>query len=101
MLDLMIAQAIFRARQIERAVHDRGPWTVSYGNQVAPAVRWVGSDRVIFRAHFPDACWLPDTDSCLTLLCRDEMVGTKSIVTPADGEFTVEWTFTLPVPVHV
>lgn len=95
-LDLAVARAVFRARQIERAANDSGPWTVVYGNQSAPAVRWCGEDRVTFRAHFPNACWLEDSDPVVTLLCHGEFVGEQVIDVPDDGEFIVEWTFALP-----
>jgi len=98
-LDFLVNQTVFRARQIERAVNDSGPWTISYNGQEAPAVRWVGEDRVIFRAHFPDACWIGG-DTALTLLCRGEVVGSRPIETPDDGEFLAEWEFSLPVPVR-
>lgn len=95
-LDLVVAQTIFKARQIERAVNDPGPWTIIYGTKSAPAVRWIGEDRVIFRAHFPDACWIKVPDCALILRCRKDTVGVRSIDTPADGEFIVEWCFALP-----
>lgn len=98
-LDLMVAQTIFKARQIERAANDPGPWTVVYGSQSVPAVRWIGSNQVIFRAHFPDACWMQVPESSLTLRCRGDIVGVRAIDAPDDGEFTVEWQFALAEPI--
>jgi hypothetical protein len=97
----VVSQAVFRARQIERAVNDPGPWTITFGTQIAPVVRWVGEDRVIFRAHFPNACWLAVSAPVLTLHCREKMVAVKSIDVPNDGEFIVEWDFAVSEPVRV
>lgn len=100
-LDMKVSQAIYRVRQIERAVHDPGPWTITYGTHVAPAVRLVCDDRVIFRAHFPDACWIGGPDSEVTLRCAGDFVSARPFDKPEDGEFNVEWTFALPEPVRV
>jgi hypothetical protein len=99
-LDLEIAQAIFQARQIERAVNDNGPWTITYGGHVAPACRWVTEREVIFVAHFPDVCWLDVEEPALLLHCRDELVGTRPIDPPVDGEWKAQWTFALSTPVR-
>ena len=99
-MDIEVARAVFQARQIERALNDPGPWTVGYGSHVAPAVRWVTDREIIFAAHFPDACWMDD-DGFLTLRCRDEVVGTRTIDTPEDGEWKAEWTFSLTSPAMV
>jgi hypothetical protein len=100
-LDFMVAQAVFRARQIERATNDPGPWTITYGTEVMPAVRWVGEDRVIFRAHLADACWIDQEDPTLTLRCRGDVVGVRPIESPTDGRSAIEWTFVIPQPVRV
>jgi hypothetical protein len=105
MLDFRVAQALHKARQIERALHDPGPWTITYGNHIMPAVRFILDDRVTFWAHFPDACWIKSADRVLTLQCRDEEVGVKPLwsddeIIP-DGESNIEWTFVLPAPVRV
>ena len=100
-LDFKVAKAVFAARQIERATNDPGPWTITYGTETVPAVRWVGEDRVIFRAHFPDACWIEQDEPVLTLRCRGEMAGIRPTEPPKDGEFDVEWSFSLVAPIHV
>jgi hypothetical protein len=100
-LDLAVARAIFQTRQIERAVNDPGPWTIAHGDQVSPAVRWVGEDRVIFRAHLSEVCWITPPDPILTLLCRGEVVGIRPIDLPDEDEYVVEWSFALPERVSV
>jgi hypothetical protein len=49
-LDAMAAQIVMRARQIERAVHDPGPWTISSKGQHFPARKVIGEDHVTFYA---------------------------------------------------
>lgn len=93
--DLAVARAVMAARQIERALHDDGPWTIRFNDVDYPAVRWIGEDRVIFRAHFPDACWLSDEQVFVDLMCRDDVVGTR-LIEPVDGESSIEWVFALP-----
>ena len=100
-LDFLIAKAVFAARQIERATNDPGPWTITYGSETVPAVRWVGEDRVIFRARFPDACWIDQAEPTLTLRCRGDLVGVRQVECPEDGEFYTEWVFAFPEPVRV
>jgi hypothetical protein len=99
-LDLLVAEAVFRVRLIERALHDAGPWSMRYGGFDAPAVRLIAADRVIFRAHFPDVCWISDPGPTVLLLCDGETVSVQSIGRPEDGEFTMEWEIALPEPVH-
>lgn len=99
-LDLDVAQAVFAAHQMERAVNDPGPWTITYGEHTAPACRWITEDRVIFVAHFPDVCWL-DVEPILTLSANGEVVGTRRIEPPGDGQWKAEWVFRLPQPLSV
>lgn len=49
-LDMMTAQIVMRARQIERALHDPGPWTISNYGRHYPARKVVGEDHVTFYA---------------------------------------------------
>ena len=91
-LDFAVAKAVFRARQIERALHDAGPWIMSWGPHLVPASRLVSEDRIVFLAHFPEHCFLVEPDSTLRLLCRGDELGTRQITFPGDGAFQVEWT---------
>lgn len=52
-LEFAVAQAAFRARQIERALHDSGPWEISWGAFTVPACRLIGEREIKFLAHFP------------------------------------------------
>lgn len=99
MLDFAVAQAAFRARQMERALHDNGPWTIAWGPFTVPASRLIGSDRIVFLAHFPAHCYLSAPEAPATLLCRGEVVGTQDIEFPGDGEFELEWHLSVEQPV--
>ena len=90
-LDSTVAQAVYRARSLERALHDPGPWTMSWGPHEVPACRLISDDRILFLAHFPSHCYLMVPDPTLTLLCAGEEIGSREIVFPGDGEFAVEW----------
>lgn len=98
-LDMAVARAVMAARQIERAVHDPGPWSINLGGISYPAVRWVGEDRVIFRAHVPDTCWLVDEPIAIDLVCwtaeGSDVVGSR-MVEMTDGASSIEWVFALP-----
>lgn len=90
-LDFAVAQAIFRAQQIERALHDRGPWTMEWAGHTVPACRLIGKREITFLAHFPEHCYLAEPEPTMTLLCRGQVVGTRTIDFPGDGAFQVEW----------
>lgn len=102
LLDLAVARAKFRVAQLERALHDPGPWEIGYGPLVAPAVKFTFEDRVTFRAHFPAHCYLAEPeDFLLTLLYRGEVFGTRPLQRhPGDGEWEAEWTLALSEPVR-
>lgn len=93
-LDLAVARAVMAARQMERALHDDGPWTMVLGGVAYPAVKWTGEDRVIFRAHMPEACWI-DEIVPVDLACDGEVVGSR-LVEMVDGESSIFWTIALP-----
>lgn len=100
-LDFAVAQAAFRARQMERALHDNGPWTIQWGPFEVPASRLIGQDRIVFLAHFPAHCYLSAPEAPATLLCRGEPVGTQEIDFPGDGEFELEWVLAVEHPAPV
>jgi hypothetical protein len=100
-LDFAVASAVYRARQIERALHDSGPWTMTWGPHEVPACRLVGESSIKFLGHFPEHCFLVAPDPALTLKCRGEVVGTRAIEFPGDGEFGVEWELALAAPATV
>lgn len=94
-LDFQVARAAFLARQMERALHDPGPWTISWGPFEMPACRMIGEDRIVFLAHFPAHCYLVAPETPATLLCRGEFVGADDIEFPGDGEFELQWVLSL------
>lgn len=96
-IELLVSQAVHNARLLERALHDSGPWTIAYGAVEVPAVRLIADDRIIFRAHFPDACLVnPPVYATFVLRCRDEDVAVRTEDDhPEDGEFIFEWTLRL------
>ncbi len=96
MLELAVARAVMQARQIERALHDQGPWAIRVDGITYPAVRWIMADRVQFRVHMPDVCWLDDDlERSVDLLCSGEVVGSRTVEF-VDGESTLDWVFVLP-----
>jgi hypothetical protein len=97
-LDLAVARAVFLARQIERAVHDSGPWEIAYGAARVPACRFIRGDSVVFVAHLPNVCYTEPPEPTLTLLSRGEEVGSRPVEHPGDGEYEVTWEFTLGQP---
>ncbi len=95
MLDIAVARAVMLARQIERALHDSGPWSIRVDGITYPAVRWITENQVQFRVHMPDVCWLDDdTERMVDLLCSGEVVGTRTVEF-IDGESTLDWIFAL------
>ena len=98
-LDFAVAQAAFRARQVERALHDKGPWTISWGPFEVPACRLIGESEIRFLAHFPPHCFLAEPEDVATLKCRGEVVNTRSIKFPGDQGFEIEWVLSVQEPV--
>jgi len=95
-MELAVARAIMQARQVERALHDHGPWSIKVADVAYPAVRWILDDRIIFRVHLPDVCWLDeDAEQQVELLCAGEVAGTRTVEL-VDGECALDWMFVLP-----
>ena len=94
-LDISVARAVALAKNLERAVHDSGPWTMERSGLSVPAVRFVAEDRVVFRAEFPDVCWLDDEEAVLFLKSRDQYVMSMT-QEHFDGAHMIEWTLALP-----
>jgi hypothetical protein len=100
-LDLAVSRAVMAARLIERAVHDHGPWAMRVEGITCPAVRWITGDRVIFRAHLPEVCFLDD-EHFVDLLCNGEPVSTR-LVDFSSGDLSITWTLALqdaPAPAY-
>jgi hypothetical protein len=91
-LDLTVAQAVFTTKVLERALHDDGPWTLSWGPFEVPVTRELDGLGVTFRADFPEFCHLEPPYPVALLKSGGEAVAAKTIEYPGDGAFTVEWT---------
>lgn len=90
-LDTLIAQIAYRARLMERALHDPGPWSMVFVSgklkMAVPAERTALADGIHFTAVFPPLADLPGQAS---LCLRDEVVSTFDVTASVHG-FTVEW----------
>lgn len=90
-LDFVAAQAVNRARLLERACHDSGPWEIEIQGMRITALRVRTPHSVLFLATFPNMCWVDPPETAL-LYCAGELVGVRSIVAPAEGAYTIRWT---------
>jgi hypothetical protein len=91
-IDIEVSRALFAMRRLERALHDSGPWEISYAGVTVPAVRFIRRDRVTFVCHFPAMCWVEHPeDPTMTLLCAGEMVDAMPIEHIGDGEMEFRW----------
>jgi hypothetical protein len=87
-LDQMAAQMVMRARQIERVVHDHGPWSVYVcGQGYFSARKVVGEDHVSFYALVRI-----DRPGMIELHCKGETVAVRLIDEPP-GEIQLIWEF--------
>jgi hypothetical protein len=86
-LDQMAAQLVMRARQIERVVHDHGPWSVCVDNNDFPARKVVGADHVSFYS-------MPviNRPGVVELRCKGRTVAVRLIDEPP-GETQLIWEF--------
>ncbi len=92
-LDHVAARMVMRARQLERALHDPGPWSISVGPHsdewMIPARKVVGEDHVTFIAIVP----LTGSSPVMAELnCGDEIIAVK-LLDPVGGLAQVSWTF--------
>lgn len=93
-IELHAAQALFAARMLEAAVHDKGPWTFRWGGIEVPAERTVSADGVTFVGRFPEVCWLRRPTDGLLLLCDGKVMGMRRVDEdehPGDTGFCVTW----------
>jgi hypothetical protein len=90
---MMTAQIVMRARQIERALHDSGPWTIKCGGREAPARRVIGEDHVTFYGVVDVA------HPALELYSGNELVAFK-LMEPS-GLAQVSWEFLVIDPEQV
>lgn len=90
-LERIVSQAVYSASLLERAVHDRGPWTMKWGPLEVVATRTRHEHGVSFEAVFPEACWLARPEPNITLLCRGQFVAMRAVEHPGDAQFAVTW----------
>lgn len=89
-LDIRVAQALMAARLMERALHDEGPWSVSWNGQNSPAERLVTRDGIVFAATFVG----PLTGGTAVLRCGADPVRVCPVEcepVPDGAWFTLEW----------
>lgn len=80
-LDLAITSAVMRLHALGRALHDAGPWTMTYADMRVPAERLVLDDGVSFAAEFPRT----HGPAWGLLLCGDDFVMDFDVTPPNDG----------------
>ena len=92
-LDLQVAQAIARARLLERAAHDSGPWTVRIGSIEYETVR-VRTPSGVHFLIFVDQT--PDGDVAWLMLRGEEQSSWDLTGQLPDGAFTLQWKISAP-----
>lgn len=93
-LDSVVAQVVFTAKCLEKAVHDPGPWTVTWNGRTVPAHRFEIDAGVVFCAKFEEHCHLDVPPLEVSLDCADEIVTVRVIEFPGDGAFDIQWAIT-------
>ena len=93
-LEMLASQAVYASHAFERALHDSGPWTMTWGPLTVPAERTIHEDGVSFTADFPEACWIERPSTNVTLECRGEVAAMRAIEFPGDAAFAVNWALT-------
>lgn len=90
-LDTLVSQITYRARLMERALHDAGPWTMVFATgeikMAASAAKVLMDDGISLHAHFPG---LPSGTGEVTLYLRENPVAVFPVDSSEHG-FTVEW----------
>ena len=89
--EAVASSAVYVAHLLERAVHDVGPWEMTWGEFAAPVERTVTDSGVIFTAVFPDSLWTKERPSSIVLRCRGEVCAIRPIDAPGDASFVVTW----------
>lgn len=92
-LDFLAARMMTRARQVERALHDPGPWKVRADGLEHPARRVLGEDHITFYALIPAL-----RSSMIELVSGDETVAVNE-TEPMGETFEVMWQFHVEEPV--
>jgi hypothetical protein len=91
-LDVLASRVVYAARRFEMAVHDPGPWAMSWGDIVVPAKRMKTDSEIVFTANFPEDESVPrPAHGRFVLLCGDAVVGVREQDHPGDGPFSLCW----------
>lgn len=92
-LDTLASRMVMRARQVERALHDPGPWKVRTDNSEYTARKVIGDDHVTFFALIAAS-----RTGVAELTCAGDVIATN-VMDPMDEVFQVEWCFAVEDPV--
>lgn len=90
-LELLASRLAFRARLLERALHDAGPWCVVSEGWRYEASRQVLDDGVVFKATIPTPAGRPFT---IALACGSDEVSYRDIDVAGDVDVDVVWELT-------
>lgn len=88
-IERSVSRALYVATRIEKALHDNGPWTISWGPHEVPATRTISGDRITFSASIPEVCWIVRPTGSVELRCDGEVMAIQHIEDPGDGPFLV------------
>ena len=97
-LELLASRAVYASHAFERAIHDHGPWTMTWGPHTVPAVRTIHEGGVSFAATFPEVCYIERPSKNVTLNCRGEVAAIRDIAFPGDAAFAISWALTATEP---
>lgn len=92
-LETLAAQMVMRAHQVERALHDPGPWKVRVDGVGHPARRVIGEDHITFFVFVPSA-----QSDTIELTCRGDIVAVAEVPSSREG-FQISWEFHVDDPV--
>lgn len=92
-LDTLVAQMVMRARQVERALHDPGPWKVRIGDVDFPARKVVGPDHITFFSLVG-----MNGPATAELVCGNDVVAVRPTIDFC-GVAQVSWEFAIEAPV--
>lgn len=94
-LDFLAARMMTRARQVERALHDPGPWKVRADGTDYPARRVLGEDHITFYALIPSL-----VADVIELVCGEDTLAVND-AEPTSDAFEIMWQFHVEEPVAV
>lgn len=90
-LELAVAQAVHAAHLMERALHQPDGWEMEYSGQRFPVTRVKHFGHLHLRGTMPDQCWMAQPAGVIFLYVDGEMVSSRPIEHPGDGEHVFDW----------